>query len=116
MDLGAEKEEEEGGKLWEAEEVVSVEVLVVSTTDEEQLLCSTLLLLLFLLETMVCDFLISRISFGSFSTSSLKSFRRRQLKAEAESESEAACAGRRDGKNAPRVERSILLFLLLPTC
>lgn len=52
MDLGAEKEEEERGKLEEAEEMVTVEMLVVSTT-EEQLLRSTLLLLLFLLRTML---------------------------------------------------------------
>lgn len=116
MDLGAKKEVEEGEKLEEAEEVVTVEVLIVSTTDEEQLLCSALLLLLFLLGTPVYELLISSVAFGSSSTSSLKSFRRRQLKAEAESESEAVCAGRRGGKNAPRVERSILLSLLLPTC
>lgn len=52
MDLGAEKEEEETGKLEEAEEMVAVEMLVVSST-EEQLLSSTLLLLLFLFRTML---------------------------------------------------------------
>lgn len=94
-----------GGKLEEVA-TAAAEPLLLSTTDEEQLLCSTLLLVV-LLGTMVRAFLFSGVSFGSSSASSVKSFRRREQKAE---------SGRRGGKKAPRAERSILLSLLLPTC
>ena len=116
MDLGAEREEKEGGKPEEEGVLVPAEVLIVSRTEQEQLLFCSVFLLLFLLGTLDRDLLSSRFFFCSSFTSSLKSFRRRQLKAEAESESEAVCAGRRGGKNAPKVERSILLLLPSPAC